>query len=116
MLKRPSRKLLVPGKKIAVFGLLAVDWLLLIHLRAAGFLRPPHRAHVASTRGITRETEVQGIDIAIDGRLLLFGGHIRGLRIGDGAVEVNVWGWAVRLSLGLLAAAPAAEVCFSGQL
>jgi hypothetical protein len=92
MLIVSSRKLLAPGKNIAVFGRLAVEWLLLIHLRAAGFLRPPLRAHVASTRGTTRETEVQGIGIAIEGRLLLFGGHVRGLQTGDGAVEVRCGG------------------------
>lgn len=110
----PSHEMIAPGKNIAVLGLFARDCPLLIHLRAVGLLRPPHRAHAASTRGTIRETDVQGLDIAIEGRPLLFGGHIRGLRTGDGAVEVDVWGWAVRLSLGLLAAGP--EVCFSGEL
>jgi hypothetical protein len=50
----------------------------------------------------------EGPTLRLRGRLLLFGGHVRGLRTGDGAVEVNVWGWAVRLSLGLHAAGPAA--------
>lgn len=86
---------------MAVFGLFVVDWLLLIHLRAAGRpFSPPHRAHVASTRGTIRDTEVQGLDIAIDSRSLLFGVHIRGLLMGDGAVEVNCGGGPWRLSLG----------------
>lgn len=86
---------MLPGKNIAVLGLFAGDLLLLIHLRAAGCLRPLHRAHVASRRGTIRGNVLQGLDIAIEGRLLLFGGHIRGLRTADGAVEVKVWGWAV---------------------
>lgn len=57
---------------MAVFGLFdANDLLLLIHLRAAGRLPrpaacPPHRAHVASTRGTIRETDEDALDMAIE--------------------------------------------------
>jgi hypothetical protein len=56
------------------------------------FLSPPHRAHVASTRGRIREAGAQGLDMAIECLLLLFGAHIRGLLIARGAVEVRCGG------------------------
>ena len=62
----------VPGKKMAVFGLCAV----LTHLRAAGQLRrlgvgPPHRVHVASTRGTMRDIELQWFNMALEGLVVI---------------------------------------------
>jgi hypothetical protein len=84
----------VPGKKIAVFGLLGGECVLLIHLRAAGrlllpCLSPLHRAHVVSTCGRIRETRAQGLDIATECVLLLFVVHARGLLMPGGAAEVT---------------------------
>jgi hypothetical protein len=57
---------------MAVFGLCAV----LNHLRAAGQLRrlglgPPHRVHVASTRGTMRDMDMQWFDMALEGLVVI---------------------------------------------
>ena len=68
---------------MAVFGLCAV----LKHLcaLAAGQPRlrpwlglgPPYRAHVASTRGITRDMEMQWFDMALKDWSLLLDVHVK---------------------------------------
>lgn len=82
---------------MAVFGLVAAELLLLIHLLAAcqptlPFLSPPPRAHVDSTHGRIRETGAQGLNMAIECVLLLFAVHIRGLLITGGVVEIRIVG------------------------
>ena len=104
---------------MAVFGLFAVELLLLIHLLAAcqlplPFLSPPPRAHVNSTRGRIRETGAQGPDMAIERVLLLFAVHIRGLLIPGGVVEIRIVGVEAEEELGAQMPVPRpAEVYFS---
>src|SRR5690242_6275269 len=86
---------------MAVFGLFGADCLLLlIHLRADGRLPrpavcPPHRVHVAPTRGITRQIDDEALDMATEGVRLLFGVHVRGMLEGDGVWRL-LWGWRLR--------------------
>ena len=70
----------VPGKNMAVFGLCAV--LNRLRALAAGRLRwlglgPPYRVHVASTRGTTRDMEMQWFDMALKDRSLLLDVHVK---------------------------------------
>jgi hypothetical protein len=82
---------------MAVFGLLAVDELLLIHRHAAGLLPlpvlgPRHRAPAASTHGRNRETGPHGLDMAMGCVVLLFGAHVRVSPRAGGAAEVSTVG------------------------
>lgn len=68
---------------MAVFGLCAVLKHLHALAAAAGQLRPwlglgpPHRVHVASTRGTTRDMEMQWFDMALEDWSLLFDVHVK---------------------------------------